>query len=432
MSPAAATAGAPRGTFASLTQHNYRLFFFGMLVSNTGLWISRVAQDWLVLVILTDHSAVALGIVTALQFAPMVVLGPFAGTLADRVDKRKLLMLTQLLSALLSIGLAIIVLSGNATLLLVYALALAQGTVNALDNPARQAFVSELVPGSLIPNAVGLNSASFHAARLLGPAVGGLSIAAFGVGPSFVINAVSFAGVLLALFLMNTGELLPVPRRKGNGGIREGLAYVRSRPEIMLIMFMAFMLGTFGMNFQVTNALMATQVYGVGPEGYGLLGSVMAIGSLSGALLAARRPQPRFRFLLAALAGFAVFSVLAAMAPSYGMFAALLVPLGLMSLTAMTTANAAVQLATDPGMRGRVLALYMAVFLGGTPIGAPIIGWVGDAFGPRATLLIGAGAVAIAVLVGLIYFARRPGTNLEVRSRLRSVHLPWITPLTRH
>ena len=406
-SRAAAPAVARLGTFASLRLPNYRLYFAGMLVSNTGLWISRVAQDWLVLMILTPQSSTALGLVTALQFLPMPLLAPFAGSLADRFPKRRLLMITQSLSALTSGVLAALVLSGHVALWHVYLLALAQGALNALDNPTRQAFVSELVEPTHLTNAVGLNSASFHAARLLGPAIGGLSIAAFGVGPSFVVNAVSFAAVLLALRLMDADRLVPAPARSGGGGVREGLAYVRGRPDIMLVMFLAFMLGTFGMNFQITNALMATKVYGVGPEAYGLLGSIMAIGSLSGALLAARRQQPRFRFLLLSLAAFAAFMAAAALSPSYWLFAALLVPVGLSSLTAMTTANAAVQLSTDPGMRGRVMALYMAVFLGGTPLGSPIVGWVGDAFGPRWTLLIGAFAVGASVLAALAYHARR-------------------------
>ena len=407
------------GTFASLRVPNYRLFFAGMLVSNTGLWISRVAQDWLVLMILTPQSSTALGLVTALQFLPMPLLAPFAGALADRFPKRRLLMLTQSASALTSALLATLVIAGHVQLWHVFALALAQGTLNALDNPTRQAFVSELVDPAHLTNAVGLNSASFHAARLLGPAVGGLSIAAFGVGPSFVVNAISFAAVLLALRFMDADQLMPAAAKPGRGGVRAGLSYVRGRPDIMLVMFMAFMLGTFGMNFQITNALMATKVYGVGPEAYGLLGSIMAVGSLTGALLAARRERPRFRFLLLALAAFAVFVAAAALSPSYWLFALLLVPVGLSSLTAMTTANAAVQLGTDPGMRGRVMALYMAVFMGGTPLGSPIVGWVGDAFGPRWTLLIGAFAVGLSVLAALGYHVRRGTLTLDaVRAAL--------------
>ncbi len=404
--PTQPTAAAPlpshRGTFAALRLVNYRLFFFGMLLSNTGLWMSRVAQDWLVLVNLTDHSSTALGTVTAIQFAPMPLLAPFAGTLADRFDKRRLLMITQTLSAVTSLTLAALVLTGGVQLWHVYVLAGAQGVLNALDNPTRQAFVSELVPPLFLPNAVALNSTSFHAARLLGPAASGLLIGAFGVGPSILINGLSFAAVLAALRLMDAARLLPAPRPKGRGGVREGFAYVRGRPDIVLVMALAFMLGTFGMNFQITNALMATRVFNMGPEGYGLLGSIMALGSLAGALLAARRARPTMPLLIGSLAAFTVLDIADALAPTYWLFAALLIPVGLCTLTAMTTANALVQLTTDPGMRGRVMALYMAVFMGGTPIGAPIIGLIGDTLGPRWTILIGAFGVGVAVVIAAI------------------------------
>ncbi len=393
----------PTGTFASLRLRNYRLFFFGMLLSNTGLWMSRTAQDWLVLTILTPHSATALGIVTAIQFAPIALLAPFAGSLSDHYDKRRLLMITQRLSALTSLTLAILVLVGSVQLWHVFVLAGVQGVLNALDNPTRQAFVSEMVTPAYLPNAVGLNSTSFHAARLIGPGVAGLSIAAWGVGPAFVANALSFGAVLGALRLMDAGELRPAPRARVRGGVLEGFRYVRGRPDLLIVLFMAFMLGTFGMNFQITNALMATKVFGVGPEGYGLLGSIMALGSLSGALLAARRASPRMETLIGALVGFTVLSAADALAPWYWLFAALLVPLGLFTLTAMTTSNATVQLSTDPGMRGRVMALYMAVFMGGTPIGSPIIGWVGDTFGPRWTILAGSLLVGVAASVGIAY-----------------------------
>lgn len=380
-----------------------------MLVSNTGLWVSRTATDWLVLVILTEGSATALGLAIALSFLPIPLLAPWGGAMADRWPKRRLLLFTQTASAVVAGVLAALVLSGLAVLWHVYLLTLLQGVLNALDNPTRQAFVSELVPASHLANAVGLNSASFHAARLVGPGVGGLLIAAVGVGPAFIVNAVSFLAVLAALGAMRPAELLPVPRGAGRGGVREGLAYVRTRPDILLVMFCVFMLGTFGMNFAITNSLMATAVYQVGPEGYGLLGSLMAVGSLTGALLAARRREPRLRTLALALAGFAVFAVAAALSPWYWLFGVLLMPLGLCAITAMTTANARVQLTTEPHMRGRVMALSMAVFLGGTPIGSPVIGWVGDALGPRWTLLAGSVAIALALVVVAVYAVRSGG-----------------------
>ena len=252
-----------------------------------------------------------------------------------------------------------------------------------MDNPARQTFVSEMVPRTSLANAVSLNSASFNAARIIGPGVAGLVIAAVGTGPAFFVNTLSFVAVLLALTQMKTELLRPAPRSRGKGQIRDGLRYVRGRPDIILIMVLVFVLGTFGMNFQLTTALMATQQFHKGAGEYGLLGSIMAIGSLSAALLSARRPRPRLRILLVALAGFVVSSGAAALAPSYVWFAVLLVPVGLSALTVLTSANSMVQLGVDPQMRGRVMALYMAIFMGGTPLGAPLIGWIG-AVGARA------------------------------------------------
>ena len=227
-----------------------------------------------------------------------------------------------------------------------------------------------------------------------------------GVGPALLINALSFLPVIAALWAMNPAELMPAPLRRGRGAIREGIRHVAGRPDIQLVMFIVFMLGTFGMNFQITNALMATEVYRVGADAYGVLGSIMAIGSLSAALMAARRPRPRLSIMLGALGGFAVSTTLLALAPTYVTFAIMLVPVGLTALTVMTTANASVQLTTDPAVRGRVMALYMTIFMGGTPLGSPIIGWIGDAWGARWTLLIGAIATGVAFVVGMLYALR--------------------------
>ena len=395
------------GTFASLEVPNYRLFFVGALVSNVGTWMARIAQTWLVLTVLTSHSATAVGYVTGLQFLPMLLFGPWGGALADRFRKRDLLVWTQALLGINALALAVLVLTNTTELWHVYVLAFMQGMVTAADNPARQAFASEMVPPELLPNAVGLNSTSFNGARLIGPAAAGLMIGAWGIGPALVINALSFLAVIVALRKMNPDELTPAPQRRGRGSVVEGLRYVAKRPDIQLTMFMVFMLGTFGMNFQITNALMATQVFGAGADAYGLLGSIMAIGSLAGALLAARRAQPRLRTLLLALGGFAVSTTALALAPSYLVFALLLIPVGLCSLTVMTTANASVQLTTEPAMRGRVMALYMTIFMGGTPVGSPMIGWIGDAWGARWTLLIGAIATAVAFIVGVLFALQR-------------------------
>jgi MFS family permease len=410
-------------TFASLSINNYRVFAAGALISNTGTWMGRVAQDWLVLTELTPHSSVALGIVTGLQFAPLVLFAPLSGVITDRFPKRRILFVTQSALALTSLLTGVLVVTGAVQLWHIYLLAFAQGVATALDNPARQTFVSEMVPHDSLSNAVGLNSASFNGARLIGPGVAGLVIAAFSTGPAFFINGLSFMAVVLALSRMRPGELRPSPRQRGRGQIREGLRYVRGRPDIVLIMALVFVLGTFGMNFQMTTALMATAVFHKGAGGYGLLGSIMAIGSLSAALLSARRQNPRLRILLVALGAFVVASAAAALAPTYIWFAVLLIPVGLSALTVITTATSMVQLSVDPAMRGRVMALYMAVFMGGTPLGSPLIGWIGSAWGPRWTILVGSIATGLAVLGAALYLVRSENVRVTFdrneRPRLR-------------
>jgi MFS family permease len=405
-------------TFSSLSIYNYRVYFAGALVSNVGTWMGRVAQDWLVLTQLTDNDPIALGVVTGLQFAPMVLLAPWAGMVADRFRKRRILFATQSMLAVTSLLTGVLVVTGVVELWHVYLLALLQGLATAIDNPARQTFVSEMVPRTSLANAVSLNSASFNAARILGPGVAGLVIAAVGTGPAFFVNTLSFVAVLLALTQMKTELLRPAPRSRGKGQIRDGLRYVRRRPDIILIMVLVFVLGTFGMNFQLTTALMATQQFHKGAGEYGLLGSIMAIGSLSAALMSARRPRPRLRILLVALAGFVVSSGAAALAPSYLWFAVLLVPVGLSALTVLTSANSMVQLGVDAHMRGRVMALYMAIFMGGTPLGAPLIGWIGASWGPRWTILVGTIAVALALVGATIYLMR--SESLSIRYQLHA------------
>jgi MFS family permease len=403
-------------TFRALSIHNYRLWATGAIVSNTGTWMQRVAQDWLVLTVLTSNSGTAVGITTGLQFAPTLLLAPSAGALADRVDRRKVLVATQTALGVLAAVLGILVLTHTAQLWQVYVLALLLGTVSAVDAPARQAFVSELVPTDVLPNAVGLNSASFHAGRLIGPGIAGLLIHWFGTGPVFLINAVSFAAVVTSLTRMRLRELRPVPRRpRGGHAIREGLSYVRHRPDILLTMVIVGMIGTFGLNFQVTTALMARLVFDKGAGEYGLLGSIMAIGSLGGALLAARREHPRLRLVIGAAFAFGVFATISALMPTYELFALSLIPVGLSSLTLMTSANASVQMSTDAVMRGRVMALYIAVFMGGTPIGSPIIGWIGETFGARYTILLG-GVVALLTAAGAaLWLVLHDGVRVSVR-----------------
>jgi MFS family permease len=406
-------------TFASLSVRNYRIYATGAFISNVGTWMGRVAQDWLVLTELTDHSSAALGIVTGLQFLPFLLLAPWAGMIADRFPKRRTLLVTQSALAVSSLVLGALVVTHTAELWMVYAIALFSGVATALDNPARQSFVSEMVPRDRLANAVALNSASFNAGRLIGPGIAGLAIAVFNTGVALLLNTTTFVAVLVALLLLRTSELRPAPVSRGRGAVKDGLRYVRGRPDLVLVMALVFVLGTFGMNFQITTALMATQEFGKGPTEFGLLGSIMAIGSLAAALLSARRARPRLRHLLTALVGFVAATGLAAAAPTYTLFALALVPVGLSALTALTTANAMVQLRVEPYMRGRVMALYMAIFLGGTPVGAPIIGWVGDVLGARWTIAIGTVAVAVALTGVSVWLGRHENVRVSFESQRR-------------
>ncbi|NNG19523.1 MFS transporter [Naumannella sp. ID2617S] len=409
--------------FSSLRVPNYRQYFFGILTSNTGTWMARTAQAWLVLVVLTQHDAQALGVVTGLQFLPILLLSAFGGALADRFPKRVLMVCTQSAMALNAVLLGVLVTSGHVQLWHVFLCALIDGTAAAIDNPARQSFVSEIVPTEQLSNAIGLNSASFNAARLVGPGLAGVLIALWGTGPVFWVNAVTFAAVILALATMRSDQLSPAPRAaRGTGGVREGLRYVRARPYLLLIMVVAAMVGLFGMNYQLTNVMMSTMVFGRGAVEYGMLGSVMAIGSLTAALLAARRQRPRLRLLMGALAVFVVCTLLSAVAPNFWVFTLLLIPSGLSVITVMITCNSLLQLTSDATYRGRVMALYMLVFMGTTPIGAPALGWVGQHLGARWTLGIGGIALALTWIVIAIYLAR--AEDLHVRLDLR--HRPFV------
>ncbi|WP_288027398.1 MFS transporter [Arthrobacter sp.] len=406
--------------FRALKVFNYRLWVTGALVSNIGTWMQRVAQDWLVLTILTHNSGTAAGITTGLQFLPIVFLGPFAGLLGDRVNKRKLLLCTQTAMGLCVLVLGLLVVTRTVELWHVYVLALLLGVASAFDAPSRQAFVSEVVAKEDVPNAVALNSASFNLARLAGPGVAGLVIALFGTGPAFLINAASFAAVIFSLWRMRVSELQPVVRvPRGKGQIREGFRYIRQRPDLMMIMGLVFMVGTFGMNFQITNALMATTIFHLGPGEYGLLGSVMAVGTLAAALLAARRKKMRMLYIVGGALAFGVTVAVAAFMPSYALYALALVPVGLASLTFMNACNTTVQLTTDSAMRGRVLAVYMVVLQGGTPIGAPLVGWIATAFGARWSLWIGAVVAIASGLVALVMMNRR--NHVRLRDQVRSM-----------
>ncbi|MGP3922692.1 MFS transporter [Streptomyces sp. 8N616] len=416
----------PRGgTFRSLKVRNYRLFATGQVVSNTGTWMQRIAQDWLVLS-LTGSSA-AVGITTALQFLPMLLLGLYGGVIADRFPKRQLLLITQSAMGLTGLALAVLTLSGHVQVWHVYLMAFLLGVVTVVDNPTRQAFVAEMVGPQELRNAVSLNSANFQSARLVGPAVAGVLITAVGSGWAFLLNGLSFLAPLAALLMMRTGELHKVERAPhGKGQLREGLRYVAGRPDLVWPIVLVGFIGTFGFNFPIWLTAFVDDVFHAGAGTYGLLNTLMAAGSLAGALLAARRGTSRFRLLVGAALLFGVLEIAAALAPAFWVFAALLVPIGMFGLTINVTANSGVQLATDPAMRGRVMSLFMMVFVGGTPLGAPIVGWITDAFGARIGFLAG-GLISAGAAAGVgLMLARVGGLRLKLDLRRGHRHVEFV------
>ena len=402
--------------FRSLRNYNYRVWAAGALVSNVGTWMQRTAQDWLVLAELTHKNATALGIVMALQFGPLALMLPFSGFASDYFDRRKLLIVTQAAMGLLALGLCVLTLAGVVRLWHVYVFAFLLGCVSAFDATARQSFVAELVGEEDLSNAVGLNSASFNAARMIGPAIAGFMIAAVGTGWVFLINALSFVGVLCSLFALRVERLHRQARagRDGPGGLLEGWRYVWRRPDIKAILVMLFLIGTFGINFPIFIATMSVGVFHTGAGEFGLLSSMLAIGSVVGALLSARRERPGLVVITAAAAIFAAGFCLAAVMPNYGLFGCALIVIGLSAQTFTTTCNVSLQLSTEPNMRGRVIALFLAIAVGATPIGAPLVGWVADTFGPRWALAVGAASGFAAVAVALHYLAKHRGLRVRV------------------
>ena len=388
--------------FSSLRVRNYRLFFAGQVVSNIGTWMQRIAQDWLVLSL--TGSATAVGVTTALQFLPMLLFGLYGGVLVDRLNKRRALLVTQTSMALTGIALALLTLSGHVQVWHVYLAAFAVGLATVVDNPARQSFVSEMVGPDQLQNAVSLNSANFQSARLVGPAVAGLMITGVGTGWAFLFNGLSFVAPLVGLVLMRARELHVVERApRAKGQLREGLRYVAGRPDLTWTIILIGFIGTFGFNFPVYLSAFADDVFHAGAGSYSLFNTLMAAGSLAGALLAARRGTAKLRVMLAAAVAFGGLELVAATAPSLWLFSLLMVPLGMFGMTVNVTANTTVQMGTDPAMRGRVMALYMMVFMGGSPIGAPIAGWITDVYGVRAGLAVGGTiAAAAAVVIGLV------------------------------
>jgi MFS family permease len=396
------------GVFRSLRSFNYRAWVGGTLVSNIGTWVQRTAQDWLVLTQLTDHDASAVGLVMALQFGPQLLLLPWTGSAADHFNRRKLLIATQAMMGALALALGALTVAGIVQLWHVYIFAFLFGSVAAFDAPARQTFVAELVGDEGLHNAVALNAFSANVARMIGPAVSGLVIAAIGTGWAFLINGASFVAVLISLAFLRTAELHPNSRaRRARGSFTEGFRYVWGRADLKAILLMLFLIGTFGLNFPIFISTMAVGVFHTDARGYGFLSSIMAIGTVAGALLGAGRDRPMFGRLLVSAAIFGLGCTLAALAPDYWVFAGTLVIIGVAALTLTNTTNSLMQLSTEPAMRGRVMALRVGIALGGTPIGAPIIGWVADHWGPRWALGVGAASGFAAAIVAVVALARR-------------------------
>jgi MFS family permease len=405
---------SPLGTFRSLRGFNYRAWAIGAIVSNVGTWMQRTAQDWIVLTELTHRNATSVGVVMALQFGPQLLMLPLTGYVADHFDRRKLLFATQASMGLFALVLGVLCVTGRVELWHVYALAFLLGCAAAFDAPARHTFMGDLVGDADLPNAVALNSTSFNVARMVGPAIAGVLIAAVGSGWVFLINAASFVGVLCSLAVLRVGELHMKPRpARARGSFVEGFRYVRKRRDLRTILVMLFLFGTFGLNFPIFISTMSVSVFHKGAGQYGLSSSIMAIGSVTGALLSARRAKPHMALLFSVSAVFGLGLALAALMPNYALFCAALVIVGVSAQSFTTTATSTVQLETEPAMRGRVMAILLAITLGGTPLGAPIIGWVADAYGPRWAIGVGAAAGIASALVGVHYLTRY--RNLRVR-----------------
>jgi MFS family permease len=402
--------------FRSLRVRNYRFYAGGQVISLTGTWMQRVAQDWLILE-LSGNSGAAIGLVLALQFGPTLLFSMFGGLLADRYDKRRILFATQSIMIAQAAVLGLLDVTGAVQLWHVYLLAAVLGITSAIDIPVRQSFVVEMVGATDLPNAVSLNSVTFNLARIVGPALAGVLIAAVGTGWVFLGNAVFTIAVIVGLALMRAGELFrSAPTGRTPGQLREGLRYVRGRPDLVLPMVLVFVIGTFGLNYPVTMALLAKEVFGRGAAGYGLFTTAIAVGSLGGALMSTRRTAaPRTRLLLSACFAFGLIEVMVSLMPTYWLTVVMLLPMGAAMLTFTIAANSTVQLGSDPAFRGRVMALYMMSFAGGTPIGAPLVGVISDALGARAGVLWSGGISALAALGAAVAVSRRRGVTLRTQ-----------------
>jgi MFS family permease len=406
-----------RTTFQSLRVRNYRLFATGQITKLIGVWMQFIAQDWLVLE-LSHDSAAALGLVTALQFAPILLLTLYGGKLADRHDKRRMLIAANVVFSVLALGLGLLVSTGTVTLAWVFVFAALMGVVNAIETPVRQAFVSELVSRELLPNALSLSAAGFNSARVIGPAVAGLAIALVGTGPVFLLNTMTYLAPMVALIRMDVTRLHHSEKAAPDSGVRDGLRYVWHRHDLLLPIALLFVIGLFGFNFQLTLAVLAKTVFQTGPSQFGLLSTALAVGSLAGALAGSgRRSRPSVYVVLAAAIGFGALETVVGFAPSFWLTALLLVPTGYFMIYFAQATNQRLQLGTDAAFRGRVMALFILVFAGTMPVGAPAVGWLSEQFGPRLGVWAGGLVSLIAALVALGLQLRRSGARIGLRLR---------------
>jgi MFS family permease len=397
--------------FRALEERNYRLYFGGQVLSNAGTWMQRVAQDWLVLD-LSGSSGVALGITTGLQFLPYLLFSLWGGTIADRMPRRRLLIITQAVMGVLAILLGVLAVMGQATVAIVFVMAFALGVAAAFDNPARQAFVNEIVGKERVGNAIALNSASFNLARLVGPALAGVLVAVVGSGWVFIINGLSFGVTILALLAMRTSELRPQKRQEGAVRLSQGLHYVRQHADLVLALALAFIVATFGLNYQMTMALMARNQFGVGAEAFGIMSTALAVGALAGSLLAARRVHVPLRLVAVSALVFGLVEVVNGLAPTYWSMLLLLPFAGIAAMTFTTSVQTYLQSRSEGWVRGRVMGIYTLLFFGGTPLGAPVIGWAAERFGPRSGLIGGGlGTVLFTLAAVAVYVATRTGPD---------------------
>lgn len=398
--------------FRSLANTNYRLWAIGAIISNIGTWLQRTAQDWIVIAELSDKNASAVGMVVALQFLPQIFLLPLTGWAADRLDRRKLLITTQILMAILAMVLGSLALSGHIQLWQVYVCALLLGCVTAFDAPARHAFVSDLVSEEDLPNAVSLNSLSFNAARMVGPAIAGIIIASLGSGWGFISNAISFIPVIVIMMMLKVKPCCAGTETVQEGSqsrqtLFDGFRYIWSHPEMTVILIMVSLISMFGMNFPVYLSAMTVHVFTGGSEQYGLLTSIMAIGSITGALVTAMRLKPDLRFLTGSMAAFGVACLVASVMPDFWMFALALIAVGTTAQLFTTSSNSLTQISTDRKLRGRVMAIFLSTALGGTALGGPVIGWISDSFSPRWAMAFSGLAAIAATLIGALFLYRQ-------------------------